>query len=502
VRYAELAAERAAGQLAYEEEARLYRLALAGFERTGARDDERLCELLLRLGDALARAGDEPGAKAAFLEAAGIARSSSLPTHLARAGLGYGGRYVWMAARGDPHLVSLLEEGLQGLDDEDLELRARLLARLAGAIRDEHMPERRIALSQEAVAIARRLGGPRTLGYALDARACMASPDMTEQNLADATELVEVANRAGDAERAFFGHLYRTIFFLVLGDPRAMRTELDVTTRLADELRQPGYRWGGGVVRPMLALFEGRFDAAEALIEETLSLGERAQSWNAIVSHRLQLFMLRWEQGRLGELEDAIPAWAEEYRASYPVWRCVLSASYAELGREAATRATFEELAPGDFADLPFNDEWLLGMALLTHACAFVGDARRASVLYERLLPFAHTNVVSYIDVTLGSVERSLGLLAATMRRFDEAARHFDAAVDMNARMGGRPWVAHTRHDHAAMLGERGGPGDREEALRAGTLALDTYRELGMEIWAERAARLVNDLARDELIST
>jgi DNA-binding SARP family transcriptional activator len=502
VRYAELAAERAAGQLAYEEEARLYRLALEGFGRTGARDDERLCDLLLRLGDALARAGDESAAKAVFVETAGMARRSSLPTHLASAGLGYGGRYVWMAARGDPHLVPLLEEGLQGLDDEDLELRARLLARLAGAIRDEHTPERRLALSQEAVAIARRLGDPRTLGYALDARACMASPDMTVQNLADATELVEVAERAGDAERAFFGHLYRTLFFLVLADPRAMRTELDVTTRLAEELRQPGYRWGVAVVQPMLALFEGRFDAAEALIEETLALGERAQSWNAIVSHRLQMFMLRWEQGRLAELGDAIPAWAEEYRASYPVWRCVLAASYAELGREAATRVAFEELATSDFADLPFNDEWLLGMALLTHACAFLGDSRRASVLYERLLPFAETNVVSYIDVTLGSVARSLGVLAATMRRFDEAAHHLDAAIEMNARMGGRPWVAHTKHDYAAMLAECGEPGDREEALRVGTLALDTYRELGMEIWAERASRLVNELARGELLST
>jgi hypothetical protein len=52
------------------------------------------------------------------------------------------------------------------------------------------------------------------------------------------------------------------------------------------------------------------------------------------------------------------------------------------------------------------------------------------------------------------------------------------------------------------MLAERGGPGDRQEALRVGTLALDAYRELGMEIWAERASRLVNELARDELIST
>jgi hypothetical protein len=85
---------------------------------------------------------------------------------------------------------------LRGLDDDDLELRARLLARLAGAIRDEHSPEQRMALSQEAVTIARRLGDPRTLGYTLDARACMAAPDMTEQNLADATELVEVAEQA------------------------------------------------------------------------------------------------------------------------------------------------------------------------------------------------------------------------------------------------------------------------------------------------------------------
>jgi tetratricopeptide (TPR) repeat protein len=493
-RYAELAAERAADQLAYEEEARLCGLALEALERTGARDDERMCRLLLSLGDAFARAGDEPSAKAAFLKAAGIARRSSFPTHLARAGLGYGGRYVWMAGRGDRRLVPLLEEGLRGLDKDDLELRARLLARLAGAMRDQHSPERRLALSQEAVETARRLGDPRTLGYALDARACMASPDMTEQNLADATELVEVAERADDAERAFFGHLYRTLFFLVLGNPQAMRTELDVTTRLAEELRQPGYRWGVGVVRPMLALFEGRFDDAEALMEGTLALGERAQSWNAIVSHRLQMFMLRWEQGRLADLDDALRGWADEYHESYPVWRCVLAAAHAELGREAATRAAFEELATSDFAELPFNDEWLLGMALLTQACAFLGDSRRASIIYERLVPFAEANVVSYIDVTLGSVERSLGVLAATMRRFEEAAQHFDAAVKMNARMGGRPWVAHTRHDYAAMLAQRRGPGDKAKALEIGTSALDTYRELGMGVWADKVSALVSEL--------
>jgi tetratricopeptide (TPR) repeat protein len=225
-----------------------------------------------------------------------------------------------------------------------------------------------------------------------------------------------------------------------------------------------------------------------------LALGERAQSWNAIVSYRLQIFMLRWEQGRLAELDDAVPAWAEEYRASYPVWRSVLAAFHAELGHEAEARATFEELAASDFSELPFNDEWLLGMAFLTHACACLGDSRRAAVLYEPLLPFAETNVVSYIDVTLGSVERSLGVLAATMRRHDEAAHHFDAALEMNARLGGQPWVAHTRHDYAAMLADRGGPGDRAQALELATSALESYRELGMQAWADKVSSLVNEL--------
>jgi tetratricopeptide (TPR) repeat protein len=244
----------------------------------------------------------------------------------------------------------------------------------------------------------------------------------------------------------------------------------------------------------MLALFEGRFEAAEALIEEALALGERAQSWNAIVSHRLQLFVLRWEQGRLAELDDEVRDWANEYRASYLVWRCVLAELDAELGREGKARATFEELAASDFTDLPFNDEWLLGMALLTQTCAFLGDSRRAAVLYERLLPFAETNVVSYIDVTLGSVQRSLGVLAATMHRFDEATQHFDAALQMNERMGARPWVAHTRHDHAAMLRDRGAPGDREKAVELARLALASYRELGMELWAGRASTLERGL--------
>ncbi len=85
VEYARLGAERAAAQLAYEEAARLYRLALLGLERKGDADTTEVCNLLLGLGDAQARGGDEAGAQETFLRAAEVARACG-PRGAARAG--------------------------------------------------------------------------------------------------------------------------------------------------------------------------------------------------------------------------------------------------------------------------------------------------------------------------------------------------------------------------------------------------------------------------------
>ena len=64
--------------------------------------------------------------------------------------------------------------------------------------------------------------------------------------------------------------------------------------------------------------------------------------------------------------------------------------------------------------------------------------------------------------------------------------------------MGAWPWAAHTRHDHAAMLLARDGPGDRERAEGLLTDAISTYEELGMESWAKRAVALAEGQS-DEL---
>ena len=98
VDYARRAGARAVALLAYEEAARLYKMALEALGLDAAATAELRCELLLALADAQGRAGDDPAAKSTFLRAADLARSAQLAEMLARAAAGYGGRFLWAHA--------------------------------------------------------------------------------------------------------------------------------------------------------------------------------------------------------------------------------------------------------------------------------------------------------------------------------------------------------------------------------------------------------------------
>jgi tetratricopeptide (TPR) repeat protein len=159
IEYARRAAERAVSSLAYEEAVRLYGMALDAVGRMHPPDAVVRCELLLARGEAQTRAGDTPAAKETFLLAVEMARGNGRPEQLARAALGYGGRFVFNASRDDPRLRPLLEEALAALGDTDRELRTRLMARLAGGpLRDEQSRERRATLSEHAIQLARLAG--------------------------------------------------------------------------------------------------------------------------------------------------------------------------------------------------------------------------------------------------------------------------------------------------------------------------------------------------------
>jgi tetratricopeptide (TPR) repeat protein len=429
-------------------------------------------------------------AKEVFLEAADHARRLGLARELGEAAAGFGGRKAWGRAGDDERLVPLLEEALAALPDEDADLRVRLLARLAGALRDELSRDRRDRLSGEAVELARRTGNPSALAYALDARAtAVIAPDIVAELLALATEQKEVAERIGDKERLLSAHGHLFMAKLFVGDVRSAEAHLDVASRIAHELKQPVHLWGVGTERTMLALAAGRLSEAEELVEETLALGERALRDAAITVYQLQRNTLSDFRGSLVETEPAIGELIADYPAR-AIFRCVLAHLHARLERWDEAKCVFDDLAENDFSAVPFDQEWLYGMSLLAETCALLGDIDAAPVLYRLLLPYAALNAVDVTEGFAGSTSRYLGLLAATMSRLDDAARHFEDALAMNESMGILPWLAHTRRDFARTLLERDGPGDRERAHELVRSAVATYRALGMESHAAAASTL------------
>jgi eukaryotic-like serine/threonine-protein kinase len=489
--YGQRAAERALTVLAHEEAARLYATALRGLETWKGGDETTRSALLLGLGESQARAGDLSAAKKSFRGAADLAKRLGLREALARAALGYGGRFVWARAGSDPHIVPLLRDALAALGEEDSQLRCRVLARISGALRDQPEAEPRNSLSREAVEMARRIGQPAGLAYALDARfAAIWEPDSLDERLSISAELVRVAEEAGELERALQGHHYRFVSLMERGDVAEADRELDAQDRLARELRQPAQLWYGAVSRAMRALFDGRFEEGEQLIHEAHNLGGRAQGTDAEVSFRLQLFVLRREQGRLGELEDSLRRSVGEY-AWYPMFRALLIVLLLETGKNEEAMSEFGRLAADGFNSLYRDTEWLFGMAFAAEAAATLRDFDRAASLHERLVPYADHNVVSPPEVSIGSVSRQLGLLAVTMERWEVAEEHFLLALEMNEAMGARPWAAHVRHDLARMLLMRAAPGDAARAVELAGAAFEAATAAGMTVLARRCESLL-----------
>jgi eukaryotic-like serine/threonine-protein kinase len=496
VEYARRAGERAIALLAYEEACRLFQLALEALELRPAGDAQTECELLLCLGDARARAGEFGEAKTTFLRVAEIAKAARIPELLARAALGYGGRFVWDPGRGDPHLLPLLEGAIAALPEKDSELRVRVASRLAGGpLQDIRAAEqRRAALSLDAVETARRIGDAPTLAYALDAR-CVAiwGPHETINERHTVTsELVELAEGAGDKELMYDGHMFRFALAMEVGDMSVAYAELEAQTRLADELRQPAQLWFEAVLRTTLATFEGRLAEAEELLREAVERGKRAAGLIADVYQIVQLWALRREQGRLEEIERPFIEASRRF-GMYEVLRCIRAHVEAELGHREQARDELRALAADGFAALPRNDDWIFGVCLLAEVSRWVDDAVHADLIYHALVPFNERNAFTPPGACTGSVARPLGILAGSTGRWSDAERHFEQALNRHAAMGARPWAARTAFDWAEMLIDRGRRRDRERAVRLLERAIGSARGLGMSALETRAKTLADD---------
>ncbi len=385
----------------------------------------------------------------------------------------------------------MLEEALDGRDDEESPLHVKLLARLATALYYQGgTATRRANASERAVAMARRIGDRRSLAYALHARHfTLWGPGNPEERLEIATELVRLADALRDEQMAFDGHFARFCDQLELGNGPALAVELQACERVGKR-RDPYQRLHMNAMRAVRALVAGHWEDTTAVIGDVQELH---QLWPHNDVWTLLGFVL-WGVARLrGGTTVFIPSFEQGVVATpgSPLPRCILAALYAEAGRMDDARREYEIFVPDELGRLPRELSLALSLSQLAETCRELEDARGAEALYAALLPFADLCVTSAAMGFFGAVSLYLGMLATMQRRWGEATRHFEHALGMHERMGAAPWLVRTRYEHAAMLLARGKAGDVQ---RAGTLlaaARQGAGQLGMEALRARMNALI-----------
>jgi hypothetical protein len=494
VHYLVRAGDRAAGLYAYEEAGLHYERALALTGAAEVSSRERRCELLLRLGDARWRAGDTRAARASFDEAAELARRLGDGEMLARAALGYviglGGFLLFARFEAGATGIGLLEEALAALPEEDGPLRARLLARLTVEMYSSNEVERRLALSTEAIAMARRLDDPEALITALHSRHwALGAPEMAGERLDNADEMLAAALELGDQELAFLAHNSRFHCLLELCDGPGIDAEIEAMIDLTDRIRQPFYRWHGVCLQVIRAELDGRFADAERLAREALRIARLRQSeYASYVYAYAQMVAIRWAQGNLAEYWPEIEDHAERY-LWIPRWRDPLAA--AERGDLSTAALEITRAGGQGFADLPRDGVWLLRLCALAEACIAVDDREHGRRLYELLGPFANHNAVALTQQPFGPVALRLAGLAAMLERWDESEAHFETALARCDLLGARAVRARVLLEYARMLMARAREGDAERSA----VLLEEARGLSDDLGMAGILRRVTSLA-------
>lgn len=488
VAYSIRAAAQAMEQLAYEEATGHYERALEGAAMLSAGPERRL-EILLGLGDSRWASGEPEAARDAYAAAAELAERSGRSSDLARAALGFGGRVGFRTGAVDEKLIDLLERALERLGEDDPGLRAMLLARLAEARVYCSPAEVRTQWCREAESLARARGDDRILAFVLQHSTwALWAPDNRAERLSTAAETLDLARRIGDpvAEVEARMTLLAAELEQGLGAP-GVDAALEELQKLVKGTRQPHLRWLMLVLRAIRALYDRPIDEAEAAAREALDVGLATGNSSAVEIFGAQMAFIRYLQGRLPEMHATVSAYCDLSTAT-PSFRVVLAMIYTEMGREADARREFEALARDGFASVLRDLLWFTSINQLSLVCSALGDARSAERLYEMLAPHEDAYCsLGTCGVPSCSFARHLGVLAATSGRFDDAERHFEAALERNERTESRLSVALTKLQYGQMLVTRDGPGDRE---RASVILADACRiadRLGLTRIARKA---------------
>lgn len=362
----------------------------------------------------------------------------------------------------------------------------RVLARLAAALQPAPDPLPPIAMANDAIARARRLGDDALILDVLHtALAALIdyTPSSDRRDLQQ--EISDRALRAQDLPKALRAQIVLANDQIEAGDFAAWETSVDQVLHLSARVGQPRHRWKALLLGSMHSLARGEVATADRYVVEVQQLAALTDDPALLLTLSAHLGGRARLLHRDDEMRELL-ANLERSLVGVPDARFVLGGIGAGVhgmledhdGAAKSLAIMNECSVPEEFAT--FFD------AGKAEASVLVGDLVACARIREKLEPRASSHVVGgIVQLTYdGPVLRVLALLDGALGDHDAADRRMREALAVVTKAGFRAWVAQLHYDLGKVLRRAG---RTTEAAPHFSTAAELAEEIGMPGLVTRA---------------
>lgn len=482
LRWGERAALAAMRHLAWEEAARLARLALeAG---AAAVPDSTRSRLLLLVASAASHAGQLHDAAAACREAVAIARRTSDDASLVAAAMTLDpvGELAW-----DRELHRWCLDALAVLAPDAAAGRAKLTARLGEILMYLGEWSAAVPITEEALVLAETAGDPDALIAALRARnLALSAPEHRDERVELAARMTRLGEQLARPDVEMWGLLWTIDALFERGELAAVAGELTKLRWCADRTGSPIARWHWLHSAAAHAQAVAHYDEALELAGEGFEImrtlrhpagfGAYMSLITAVGRHRGYPEMALTPQPDLEPDEGEVRA--ELFAHIGPAF------ALADAGR--ITEAEIRYLRPGPpptWRIPPYFRVALLGIG--SQIALTLGRWDDVRWFVEQLEPYRDAHVVTTAGSGsyFGPVELFLGRCAAGLGDTAAAARSFGVAIAAATRSAAPGFLVEAKYELALLLADTGRRTAAEALL---TEAEQLATNIAMTAWLDR----------------
>lgn len=488
LRWASDAGDLAAADLAQREAADWYRRAIDHATTLGRPDPER-ADLLVRLGEALHRAGDPLGLQTLY-EGADLAQRCGARATLVRAALASDRGFVRLGALA-PEQLKMVEAAVEVADQSDIASYTRLLALFGQSL--IHTPDTalRQQVAKQAIDLATASIDPmllpriaRAVVFALWGTAS------SEVRTEVVTRALAAAELSSDPFLQFGVHHSAYLLAIESADADAAARSFSQLRTITEEVGEPRMRWLVGILETFDATMAARLDDAERIASEMFELGSQIGESDAFSVFAGQFFVIGTFAGRHGDLFPLVERAATDNPEMLP-FRLAYAVICSAVGRLETAQEILAEGMTHAFANVASDMWWMTSVIGYTVLAIELEDRNAAELLLAIIEPFS-AEVAFNGATSHGPVSAYVGKLASLLGRHECAESHLRAALATDISFGWEYHRATTLFDLARTRFRRDRHLDAESVCWLNEAAA-ICGDRGIRSWAARIDTLRRD---------